>query len=66
MELGRTDSPFIMRLSNEKLSFMQSGMEIAYFSNNKLNVNEIETPAATIANFQWIINGIGTGLKWRG
>ena len=42
MEMGKNDSPFKSFLSNEKLSFTQNGTEIAYISNRKLYVTDVE------------------------
>ena len=42
MELGRSDSDFIAKLSNEKLAFYEGTNEIAYISNNALNITDAE------------------------
>ena len=39
MVIGKTGSPFTSKFSTTKLSFMQSGSEIAYISNNKLYIS---------------------------
>jgi hypothetical protein len=66
MEMGRSDSPFTMTLSNTQLSFLQSAIVLAYFANNKLYVTEIETEKAIIAGYEWAETTGGTGLKWVG
>lgn len=38
LELGRSDSPFSLRLTEEKLSFLLNDIEIAYFANNRLYI----------------------------
>ncbi len=38
LELGVLGSPFLARLGNSKLSFLQDGTEIAYISNNRLYI----------------------------
>ena len=42
LTLGRSDSPYKVILSNEKLSFLQDNAEIAYISNNKLYITASE------------------------
>jgi hypothetical protein len=42
LEIGQSDSPLKMLLSNEKLSFLDSGSEIAYVSSQKLFITEAE------------------------
>ena len=42
LELGRSDSPFITKLGNEKLSFVQDGVEVAYVQHNKLFITEAQ------------------------
>ena len=51
LTLGRSDSPYKVVLSNEKLSFLQDNAEIAYISNNKLYIT-----ASEIVN-QFVIGG---------
>jgi molecular chaperone GrpE (heat shock protein) len=42
MEIGRAESPFKLKLTNDKMSFMDSGVEIAYFSTQKMYITEAE------------------------
>ena len=42
IELGRIGSSFTSLLGNEKLAFMQDGQEIAYISNNKMFITDVE------------------------
>lgn len=42
LEIGQSDSPLKMLLSNEKLSFMDSGNEVAYVSSQKMFITEAE------------------------
>lgn len=71
MELGKSDSPFKTLLGNAKLSFTQNGVEIAYFSNNKLYVTQAEfsekLTLGTAANgyFDWVTDDTGLSLRWR-
>lgn len=72
LELGKLNSPFITKLGNEKLSFLQDGIEIAYISNNKLYITEAQvTEKLSVGTddygyFDWIMTNTGLGLKWRG
>lgn len=45
MEIGKNTSPFKMKLSNEKLAFVENGKEIAYMSGSNLYITD-----ATILN----------------
>jgi len=72
LELGVLGSPFMARLGNTRLSFVQSGEEIAYISNNKLYITSAHvTNRLTIGNeenggyFDWITTPNGLALKWR-
>ena len=71
-ELGVLNSPFIAKLGNTKLSFLQNGTEIAYISNNKLYITEAQvTSKLSIGTdeygfFDWITTSTGLGLKWKG
>jgi len=42
IELGQLNSPFITKLGNEKLSFIQDGVEVAYVQHNKLFITEAQ------------------------
>lgn len=72
IELGKSDSPFITKLSNTKLSFMQDNSEIAYMSNNKMYITNAEvTNKLTVGNstngyWDWVPRANGNlSLKWR-
>lgn len=72
LELGVLGSPFLARLGNTRLSFIQNGVEIAYISNNRLYITEANvTQKLSIGIesngcFDWIIAATGLALKWRG
>lgn len=66
------DSPFSIVISNEKMSFQQNGMEIAYIQYNKMHINAIEalnvmSVGATEDGgfFDFISTPQGMGVKWR-
>lgn len=42
MELGKTDSKIVARLENDRLSFLESGREVAYISDSKLYITQAE------------------------
>lgn len=42
IELGKSGSPFISKLSNTELAFLQNGQKVAYISNNKLYITDAE------------------------
>ena len=42
IEIGRSDSNIKARFTNDKLSFMQSGVEVAYISKNNLYITRAE------------------------
>jgi len=72
LELGVLGSPFLARLGNTRLSFLQSGVEIAYISNNKLYITEanvtekLSIGAESSGCFDWVMTATGLALKWRG
>lgn len=71
LELGRSDSPFGVILSNTRLSFRENGREIAYFANNKLHVLEAAfTQGLSLGNawdghFDWKTGTQGLSLFYR-
>lgn len=42
MELGKTDRKIVARLENDRLSFLESGREVAYISDSKLYITQAE------------------------
>lgn len=40
--LGNSDNQLTLKITNEKITFMNGGYELAYFQNNKLNVKDVE------------------------
>ena len=42
MELGKTDSKIVASLQNDRLSFLESGREVAYISDSKLYITQAE------------------------
>ena len=72
IELGRVGNSFIAKLSNDKLAFLEDGLEIAYISNKKLYITDAEVRnKLTIGNpdngyFDFIPRKNGNlSVKWR-
>ena len=42
MQLGKLDSPFMASLDNTKLAFLENNKEVAYISNNKMHITQVE------------------------
>lgn len=53
--LGEEGNEFVLKLENERISFLQNDTEIAYFANYKIHAadGEFET-SVSIGNFQWV------------
>ena len=71
LTMGSTKSPMSMKLSNTKLSFLWNGSEVAYFSDNKLYVTNVEAiermSVGTSANgyLDIVTTATGVGFMWR-
>lgn len=72
LELGMSNSPFIAKQGNTRLSFLQNGVEIAYISNNKLYITEAQVKNKLLMGvednglFEWVVLDSGQALRWRG
>lgn len=54
IELGKSDSPLILNIENDRISFKQDNTEVAYFSDNKLYVTDGEyTRSLRLGNFEY-------------
>ena len=76
IEIGMLENneqaPYSVLLGNEKLSFFQYGVEVAYFQYNKLYVTSAEFldrfsvgSAANGGFFEFVTTPQGLGIKWR-
>lgn len=76
LSIGRQDagddSPYAIVIDNEKMSFQQNGMEVAYIQYNKMHINAIEAmdklsvgAASDGGYFDFISTPQGMGVKWR-
>lgn len=66
MELGKQGSKFKTRLTNEKLAFLQDEEEVAYISNNKMNITDAEIKnQLTLGSYAFVPRSNGNlSLKW--
>lgn len=66
MELGKSDSKFKAKLTNEKLAFTEDNTEVAYISNKKLNITDAEIEnQLLIGRFAFVPRSNGNmSLKW--
>lgn len=46
--LGKTDDPLTLTIDNGQICFMQSGQKVAWFTNNKLYVSNVEATTTAI------------------
>ena len=52
IELGETGNPIMLTIENDRISFKQSGVEVAYFSNNQFYVTDGNfTNSLKVGNF---------------
>lgn len=65
-------SPYAINIDNEKMAFLQNGMEVAYVQYNKLHINAVEAidrmsvgAAAHGGYFDFVSTVYGMGVKWR-
>jgi hypothetical protein len=72
VEIGRSDSPFTVRITNQKFSILQNGTEVAYVDNNTMKITRAEIlnnmSIGSVSNggyFDFITAATGLGLKWR-
>ena len=40
--IGTVDNPFVLKLSNDRISFLENNVEVAFISNNKLFITDAE------------------------
>lgn len=58
--LGQVGNELTLRIQNDRISFLQNGVEVAYFSNQKMYVTDGEfLSSLTIGNFAFIPRGNG-------
>ena len=70
IEIGRSDSNIKARFTNDKLSFMQSGVEVAYISKNNLYITRAEITDyfkignSSVGYFIFDVTDNGLEVKW--
>lgn len=53
--LGRSDSPLMLRIQSDRISFILDNVEIAYFSSGRLYVDNLEAiTTLTVGRFAWV------------
>lgn len=59
--LGEVDNPLTLTLSNDRMSFLQNGVEVAYISNNRLYIYDGEfLNSLKLGRWVWIIETNGS------
>lgn len=54
LEIGKADSNVSLMLTNDKISFMQSGKEVAHISDEKINITHAEIESTMrVGRFRW-------------
>ena len=55
ISIGKTDNPFSVDITNQKMSFKDQGIEVAYISNQEMRITDaIIENALTLGNFKFI------------
>lgn len=63
VEIGKSDSPYAARLTNDRLEFTENGTVVAYISNNKMYVTSVEaTEYARLCCFEFFLRSSGAGV----
>nr|DAJ22090.1 MAG TPA: tail protein [Siphoviridae sp. ctKRf14] len=63
VEIGKSDSPYAARLTNDRLEFTENGTVVAYISNNKMYVTSVEaTEYARLCCFEFFQRSSGAGV----
>lgn len=63
VEIGKSDSPYAARLTNDRLEFTENGTVVAYISNNKMYITSVEaTEYARLCCFEFFQRSNGAGV----
>ena len=72
LELGKSDSDFKTQITNQRMSFIERGNEVAYISNQSMYITQARvTNVLAIGTnnnngyFDWVVTTTGLGLRWR-
>lgn len=72
LELGKSNSPFRVLLSNNQLSFKENEETVAHINNNSLHITRARVKQSLAIGtedngfFEWVTVPDGQGLKWGG
>ena len=66
ISIGKTNSPFSVNISNDKMSFKEEGTEVAYISNKEMRITDaVVENSMVLGNFKFIPRITGnTSLIW--
>ena len=66
ISIGKTNSPFSVNISNNKMSFKEEGTEVAYISNKEMRITDaVVENSMVLGNFKFIPRITGnTSLIW--
>lgn len=63
VEIGKSDSPYAARLTNDRLEFTENGTVVAYISNSKMYITSVEaTEYARLCCFEFFQRSNGHGI----
>lgn len=61
LDIGRANSPIALRLINDRISFLNNGVEVAYISDNKLYILDAQfLRSIIIGNYQFVLEDNGS------
>ena len=61
LDIGKAGNPVALRLTNERISFLNNGVEVAYISDNKLYIRDAQfLQSIIIGNYQFILEKNGS------
>lgn len=63
VEIGKSDSPYTAVLSNDRLEFRENGVVVAYISNNRMHITDLEvTRSARLTCWEFKQRSNGHGI----
>lgn len=73
LSLGKSNSAFTSRISNERMSFFDGNTEVSYIGNKALNITDAKVQntlsmgegVVTDGWFDWVSTAAGLGMKWK-
>lgn len=67
LTLGKSDENFKTTITNQRMSFYDGNTEVAYISNQSLNItNASISQELSMGPFYWIVTDTGLGIRWKG